>query len=72
MEMISRSTINITRRTNLMRTFAITTAQTYSERMEKTGRPVSPHVEIYKFPPTALTSITHRVTGVVLAVGNYL
>ena len=42
---------------------------TYNERMEKAGRPVSPHVEIYKFPPTALTSITHRVTGTLLAFG---
>jgi len=43
--------------------------QNYSERMNKTGRPVSPHVTIYAFPPTALTSITNRVTGVVLSVG---
>jgi succinate dehydrogenase (ubiquinone) cytochrome b560 subunit len=37
--------------------------------MEKTGRPVSPHVTIYAFPAGALTSITNRVTGVALSVG---
>ena len=37
--------------------------------MAKTGRPVSPHVTIYSFPITALTSITNRVTGCALSVG---
>jgi succinate dehydrogenase (ubiquinone) cytochrome b560 subunit len=37
--------------------------------MNKTGRPVSPHVTIYSFPITALTSIANRVTGVALSVG---
>jgi len=37
--------------------------------MKKTQRPVSPHVTIYAFPITALTSITNRVTGVALSVG---
>jgi len=41
----------------------------YTTRMKKTGRPVSPHVTIYSFPVTALTSITNRVTGVALAFG---
>ena len=36
----------------------------YSERQDKNGRPVSPHVTIYKFPVTALSSITNRATGV--------
>ena len=27
---------------------------------------ISPHVEIYKFPITALSSITNRITGLVL------
>ena len=39
--------------------------------MEKTGRPVSPHVTIYSFPIAALTSITNRVTGVSLSVGAF-
>jgi len=42
----------------------------YSEEQAKKGRPISPHVEIYKFPPAALTSITNRVTGVMLSVGK--
>lgn len=44
-------------------------AQTYSERQAALGRPVSPHVEIYAFPVTALSSITNRATGVALTIG---
>jgi succinate dehydrogenase (ubiquinone) cytochrome b560 subunit len=43
--------------------------ETYSERQAKKGRPVSPHVTIYKFPVVALSSITNRVTGVALSAG---
>ena len=43
--------------------------ETYSERMAKKGRPVSPHVQIYKFPTVAISSITNRVTGVMLSIG---
>ena len=41
----------------------------YTERMAKKGRPVSPHVEIYRFPTVAISSITNRVTGVMLSIG---
>mmetsp|Transcript_17215 Transcript_17215/g.47686 ORF Transcript_17215/g.47686 Transcript_17215/m.47686 type:complete len:188 (-) Transcript_17215:147-710(-) len=41
----------------------------YNERMKKTGRPVSPHVAIYTFPISAITSILNRVTGVTLSFG---
>ena len=44
--------------------------ETYTEKMAKTGRPVSPHVEIYAFPIVALSSITTRITGVALTVGR--
>lgn len=30
-------------------------------------RPLSPHLQIYKLPFTALTSIAHRLTGIALA-----
>jgi len=43
--------------------------QTYSERMAAKGLPVSPHVTIYAFPVVALSSITVRITGVLLSVG---
>jgi len=43
----------------------------YTERMEKTGRPVSPHVQIFAFPITAISSITTRVTGAGLSVGVF-
>jgi len=45
--------------------------QNYSERMVKEypNRPMSPHVTIYAFPTTALTSITNRITGVSLSLG---
>ncbi len=33
-------------------------------------RPMSPHVQIYKLPLTALLSISHRITGVALSVGS--
>jgi hypothetical protein len=32
-------------------------------------RPVSPHVTIYSMPPTAITSIVHRVAGVGMTAG---
>jgi succinate dehydrogenase / fumarate reductase cytochrome b subunit len=34
------------------------------------SRPLSPHLQIYKLPPTALMSVLHRGTGVVLCVGT--
>lgn len=55
------------------RSFASTgvNSESYSEKQAKLGRPVSPHVTIYKFPITALTSITNRVTGVALSAGKF-
>ncbi len=32
-------------------------------------RPLSPHLQVYKLPLTGIISITHRMTGVVLAIG---
>ncbi len=32
-------------------------------------RPLSPHMTIYRWPVTMMTSITHRATGVGLSVG---
>ncbi|NDE90179.1 MAG: succinate dehydrogenase, cytochrome b556 subunit [Alphaproteobacteria bacterium] len=32
-------------------------------------RPLSPHLQIYRLPLAAITSITHRATGVALSVG---
>lgn len=34
-------------------------------------RPISPHITIYDFPLTAMTSIVHRVTGVGLTGGRH-
>lgn len=36
------------------------------------SRPLSPHLMIYRFEWTMLLSITHRITGVGLAVGGVL
>lgn len=33
------------------------------------SRPLSPHLQIYRLPLTALLSITHRITGVVISLG---
>jgi len=32
-------------------------------------RPISPHLTIYRWPVTMMTSITHRITGVALSLG---
>ncbi len=37
--------------------------------MESRHRPLSPHLQIYTLPLTGLISITHRITGTVLALG---
>ena len=40
--------------------------------MPKRERPLSPHLQIYRFQWTMILSITHRVSGVALAVGTLL
>ena len=35
-------------------------------------RPLSPHLQIYRWPVTMMTSITHRATGLALAAGTVL
>ncbi|MCA3267808.1 MAG: succinate dehydrogenase, cytochrome b556 subunit, partial [Azospirillum sp.] len=35
-------------------------------------RPLSPHLQVYRLPLTAWLSITHRATGVALAVGTLM
>ena len=48
---------------------AIPSDDSYTERMKKTGRPVSPHLTVYAFPTVAISSITVRITGVLLSTG---
>jgi succinate dehydrogenase / fumarate reductase cytochrome b subunit len=36
------------------------------------NRPLSPHLTIYRWPLTMMTSITHRITGMALTVGALL
>ena len=36
------------------------------------NRPLSPHLQVYRLPLPALLSITHRATGVFLAMGTIL
>ena len=38
--------------------------------MSMSKHPTSPHLQIYRLPLTALLSITHRITGVILALGS--
>lgn len=40
--------------------------------MSDHNHPLSPHLQIYRLPLTAILSITHRITGVVLAIGSLL
>src|ERR1700761_649311 len=35
-------------------------------------RPLSPHLQIYRWPVSMATSILHRVTGIALGVGTLL
>ena len=37
--------------------------------MSNSGRPMSPHMSVYRWPITMTLSILHRMTGVALAVG---
>lgn len=45
------------------------TAQTNKPARE---RPLSPHLQVYKLPMTALMSISHRISGVILSGGLVL
>lgn len=38
----------------------------------KTSRPLSPHLQIYRWPITMTMSILHRVTGIALYAGTLL
>ena len=38
--------------------------------MEKSQRPLSPHLQIYRFQLTSVLSITHRATGMALVLGT--
>ena len=40
--------------------------------MADTSRPLSPHLQVYKWQVQMLTSILHRATGIVLALGSGL
>jgi succinate dehydrogenase / fumarate reductase, cytochrome b subunit len=40
--------------------------------MSNSKHPTSPHLQIYRLPLTALLSIIHRITGVILAVGSVM
>ena len=39
------------------------------QRPVASTRPLSPHMTIYRWPVTMMTSITHRVTGTGLSIG---
>jgi len=40
--------------------------------IDRAGRPLSPHLQVYRWQWTMALSILHRVTGVALAVGTLL
>lgn len=46
-----------------------TSSEAPAERRE---RPLSPHLQVYRWPVTMLTSIAHRSTGVAIAAGAVL
>lgn len=39
---------------------------------KRVARPLSPHLQVYRLPLTALLSITHRICGVGLSLGTVL
>jgi succinate dehydrogenase / fumarate reductase cytochrome b subunit len=41
-------------------------------RTAPTARPLSPHLQIYRWPITMAASIAHRVTGLALAAGTLI
>ncbi len=43
-----------------------------SDALKKVQRPLSPHLQVYRLPLTALMSISHRITGAGMAVGTIL
>lgn len=43
-----------------------------AEPARVSSRPLSPHLQIYRWPLTMLTSILHRVTGIVVSAGAVL
>ncbi len=40
--------------------------------MAQTGRPLSPHIQVYRWQVQMVSSILHRATGIALAVGSLL
>ncbi|HMM68085.1 MAG TPA: succinate dehydrogenase, cytochrome b556 subunit [Dokdonella sp.] len=40
--------------------------------MSSTARPLSPHLQVYRWQIQMVTSILHRATGIILAIGSLL
>ncbi|MEE2745478.1 MAG: succinate dehydrogenase, cytochrome b556 subunit [Pseudomonadota bacterium] len=38
--------------------------------MDPASKPLSPHLQVYRPQITSILSITHRITGVILAIGS--
>mmetsp|Transcript_20631 Transcript_20631/g.36670 ORF Transcript_20631/g.36670 Transcript_20631/m.36670 type:complete len:154 (+) Transcript_20631:110-571(+) len=58
-------------RSNAARMVPAAGSQQAMQLATKSERPVSPHVMIYAWPLSAISSITTRITGVMLTVGVY-
>jgi succinate dehydrogenase / fumarate reductase cytochrome b subunit len=43
-----------------------------AQQSAQRARPLSPHLQIYRWPVTMATSIAHRATGVALSAGTLL
>jgi len=41
----------------------------YTQRMDKTGRSLSPHLTIYRLPLISFSSVTARITGIMCSAG---
>ena len=51
---------------------AATDASSPTSPVRLAPRPLSPHLQVYRIQLTSLLSITHRATGIALAVGTLL
>jgi len=47
-------------------------AETKTPTLAARKRPLSPHLQVYRLPLAALTSICHRASGVVMSGGAFL
>lgn len=73
--MLARSTIlpasRLIPRSSALQYAIVSTGARRATSTAAKNRPLSPHLEIYKFPFNAITSVAFRATGILLTTGAY-